>query len=74
MFADVVENFRNTCLENYGFCPSHCLTAPGLGWDKMLSMTKVELDPISDVNMYLSFGEGIRGCVSYVSKRYSKAN
>ena len=40
----------------------------------MLSMTKVKLNLISDVDKYLFFEKGMRGDVSYISKRYSKAN
>ena len=32
-------------------------------------MTKVELNLISDVDMYLFFEKGMRGGVSYISKR-----
>ena len=39
-----------------------------------LSMTKVELDLISIVDMYLFFEKGIRGDVSYISKIYTKRN
>ena len=40
----------------------------------MLSITKVELDLISDVDMYLFFEKVMRGGVSYISEWYSKAN
>ena len=40
----------------------------------MLSMTKVELDIISDVDTHLFFEEISRSDVSYISKIYSKAN
>ena len=40
----------------------------------MLSKTKVKLNLISDVDKYLFFEKGMRGDVSYISKRYSKAN
>ena len=36
----------------------------------MLNMTKVELELISDTNMYLFFETVTRGEVSYNSKRY----
>ena len=37
-------------------------------------MTKVELDLIPGVDMYLLFEKGMTGGVSYISKRQSKAN
>ena len=35
---------------------------------------QTELELISDADMYLLFKKGIRGGVSYIPKRYSKAN
>ena len=49
MLAGVFEKIRNRCLENYGLCPSDCLSAAALGWNAILNMSKVELDLISDV-------------------------
>ena len=40
----------------------------------MVNMTKVELELISDADIYLFFEKGVRGGVSYISKRYSKAS
>ena len=40
----------------------------------MLKMIKVELELISDEEMYLFFGKGIREGVSNISKRYGKAS
>ena len=37
----------------------------------MLNITKVEVDIISDVDMYLFFEKGMRGVVPYISKRYT---
>ena len=37
-------------------------------------MTKVELEKISDADMHLFIENGMRGGISYVNKRYSKAN
>ena len=73
LFANVFEKFRNRCLENYSFCPSH-LSAPALIWDVMLSMTKVKVDLIPVVDMCLLFKKGMRDIISYISKRYSRAN
>ena len=40
----------------------------------MLEMTKIELDLISDQDMYLFLMDGIRGGICQVNKKYSKAN
>ena len=48
--------------------------APALSWDAMLNMTKIKLELISDPDMYIFFEKGMRGGVSYISNRYSKAN
>ena len=32
----VFEKFRNNSLKNYGLCPSHYLSAPGLSWNAIL--------------------------------------
>ena len=37
-------------------------------------MTKVELEKISDVDIHLFIEKGMRGGISYINKRYSKAN
>ena len=68
------EKFRNNSLKNYGLCASHYLSTPVLSWDAIFNMTKVELELISDPDMYIVFGKGMRGGVFYISNRHSKAN
>ena len=72
--ADVFENFRKVCKKNYNLDPAWYFTSPGLAWDAMLKMTKVELELLSDPQMYLMVENGIRGGISTVSKTYAKAN
>ena len=72
--ADLFAKFISKCLKYYGFDPCHYFSAPGLSWDAMLKMTKVELEKIRDPDKYMFFEQGIRDGVSYINKRYSKAN
>ena len=74
LLADVFENFRNICLENYELDPAHYYTAPGLAWDAALKVTDVNLELLSDIDMLLMVEKGIRGGVSMISNRYGKAN
>ena len=71
LLADVFEKFINTCLEYYGFDHCHYFTSPGLSWDKM---TEIELELISDIDMYLFVEKGMGGGISYIAKRFSNAN
>ena len=74
LLADVFENFRDEGLKQYDLDPAHYYTAPGLGWDASLKVTDVKLELLSDTDMLLMVGWGIRGGVSMVSNRYAKAN
>ena len=40
----------------------------------MLKMTGVKLEKISDIDKYLFIEKGSRGGISYIAKRYAKAN
>ena len=55
LLADVLEKFKNNSLKNYRLCPSHYSSTPALSWNAMLNMTKVELELILDLDMYLFF-------------------
>ena len=74
LLADVFEKFNSTSLKYYNLDPCNYFSAPGLSWDAMLKMTKVELEKISDADMYLFIEKGMRGGNSYINKRYNKAN
>ena len=74
LLADVFENFRDVCIENYKLDPAWCYTAPGLAWDACLKKTEVRLELLNDVDMLLMIEKGIRGGVSIITKRYGKAN
>ena len=67
--CDVFEKFINVCLD-----PCHYFSSPGLAWDAMLKMMRIELELISDVDMHLFIEKGMRGGISYIAKRYCKAN
>ena len=69
-----LKKFRNNSLKNYGLCPSHYLSAPGLGWDATLKMKKIEPELITYPHMCIFFTNGSRGGISCISNKYSKDN
>ena len=74
LLADVMENYRDVCIKNYGLDPMWYYTAPGLAWDAALKISNVKLDFLTDPDMYLMVENGIRGGISTITKRYAKAN
>ena len=74
LLSDVIENFRDVCLDNYHLDPAFYYTAPGLAWDACLKITKVRLELLTDYEMLMMVEKGIRGGVSMISTRYGKAN
>ena len=72
-FKYLVEEL-DTCLKYYGLDPCHYFSCRGLSWDAMLKMTDIKLEKISGIDKYSSIEKGLRGGISYIAKRYAKAN
>ena len=74
LLCDVFEKFINVRLSDYGLNPSHYFSSPGLAWDFMLKMTGVKLEKIDNIEVYLFLEKGMRGGITYISKRYAKSD
>ena len=74
LLADVIQNFRNMCLEINELDPVKSLSDPGLVWQTALEKTKVKLDLLTNINMLLMLEKGIRGGICHSFYRYVKAN
>ena len=74
LLPDVFEKFIDTCLKYYGLDPCHYFSSPGSSWDVILKITNIKLEKISDIDKYLFIEKRLRGGISYIAKRYAKAN
>lgn len=74
LLADIFENFRSLCRGIYKLDPAQYFTTPGLSWDAMLKMTQIELELITDKEMYNFIKYSMRGGLVQCSNRYSRAN
>jgi len=74
LLADVFENFRNDTLNEHCLDPLHFMTLPSLAWTCALKLTDVELDLITEPDMYLMVENSMRGGISTISRRHAKAN
>lgn len=57
--VDVFENLRKTFLQYYKLDPCQYFTSPGLPWDTMLKMTNVQLELMTDIDIFQFIEKGI---------------
>ena len=74
LLADKFNSFWNMCLKIYELDPARFHSAPGLVWQAALKKTKVKLDLLTDIDMLLMVGKGIRGGTCHAINRYAKTN
>ena len=72
--ADVFQKFSNFAYETCGLDRRYSYTLPGYSWQCMLKMTKIELDLISDQDMYLFLMDSIKEGITQISKKYSRSD
>ena len=66
LLADIFETFREVCITNYKLDPTHYVSSPQLSWDAMLKITEVELDLISDPEMFKMLDNGMNNYLFYI--------
>ena len=72
--SDVFQKFSDFAYKTYNLDPRHSYTLPAFSWQSMLKMTKIELELISDSDMYLFLMDTIRGGICVVNKKFVKAD
>ena len=75
LLADAFEKFINTCFKYYGLDPCNHFSSLKIKTECLrLKMTGIELELISDIDMYIFIGKRMREGISYIAKRFSKIN
>lgn len=74
LLAEVFQQLRRLCHRQYRLDPCHYVSMPQLAFDAALLQSQIELELITDIDQILFLKAGIRGGISMISKRYSKAN
>ena len=70
--ADVLENFRNKCMEIFQLDPGHFPSAPRLALQACFKKTGIKLELLTDVDMLLMVEKEIRGGICHAIHRYAK--
>ena len=74
LLADIIQKYRRLILKEYHLDPLHFYTLPGLAFQACLRHTRVELELIKAMEMFLMLEKSIRGGISVISKRHATAN
>ena len=74
LLADVMENFRNTIMDEHQLDCLHFFTLPSLAWASAMKFTGVTLDLITDPDAYLLIENHMRGGMATISHRHAVAN
>jgi len=74
LLADVFEAFRHTMIDAHGLHCLHFPSLPSMTLQLALKVTDVELELITDPDIYLMIESAIRGGLSYIVQRYALAN
>ena len=72
--ADVLENIRNRYRETYVLDLAYFPPTLGLAWQATFKKAKVKLDLITDIEVLLMVGKGIRSGLCRTIYQYVKAN
>jgi len=74
LLSDVIQNFRNTVMEEHELDCLHFITLPSLAWSSALKYTNIQLDLITDPDAYLMIENNMRGGIATISHRHAVAN
>ena len=74
LLADVFKAFRHTMIDAHGLDCLYFPSLPSVTLELALKVTEVELELITDPDIYLMIEFAIRGGLSYVAQRYALAN
>ena len=74
LLADVFEQFCRLAFNQYGLDLAHCWTLAGYTWQAALKFSGMQLELITDPNIFLMVESAIRGGISTVSNRLATAN
>ena len=66
--------FSDSAYKTYNLDAKHSYNLPGYSWQSMLKMTKIELELISDSDMYLFLMDTIRGGITVCNKKFVKSD
>ena len=74
ILAEVFEEFRKESLNNFSMDPGHFISLPGFAYQAFLKQTEVNLEYITDPEMFEMLSSNLRGGHSFCTQRYEESS
>ena len=74
ILAQVFEEFRNESLINFDVDPTHFISLPGFAYNAFLKQTDVNLEYITNHEIFEMLSSNLRGGHSFCSQRYEESS
>ena len=74
LLAEVFETFRSESMFNFEIDPCHFISLPGFAFQAFLKITEVNLDYITDPQLFEMLSQNLRGGHSFSSQRYEESS
>ena len=74
ILAQIFEEFRKESLANFSMDPCHFISLPGFAYNAFLKQTEVNLDHITDPEIFEMLTSNLGGGHSFCSQRYEESS
>lgn len=74
LLYSILDNFRKTCMKNFGLDLAYSWTAPGYSFECCLNTIKMPISLCTDISMVQLISRNVRGGYTSVMKRYNSSN
>ena len=73
LLSEVFERFKRQSMENFEIEPGHFLSLPGFAYQAFLKHSGVEMDYITNPELFEMLSSNLRGGHSFASQRYEES-
>ena len=74
ILAEVFEEFRKESMDNFSMDPCHFISLPGFAYNAFLKQTEVNLEYITDPEIFEMLSSNLPGGHSFCSQRYEESS
>ena len=74
LLSEVFERFKDESMENFEIEPGHFISLPGFAYQAFLKQTGVQMDYVTNADIFDMLSSNLRGGHSFASQRYEESS